>query len=253
VWTAALWGLVQGLTEFLPVSSSGHLVLVPAVFGADPPSLGTSAILHLGTLAAVVLYFRRDLLRLTRFRSDETARRLVWLLAIGTVPAAIAGLLLEDALDEFNSEPRLVAIALIFTGAMLVASGAIVRRQRTIEQANRRDAVLIGLAQATALIPGISRSGITITAGLGRGLTATEAARFSFLLAVPVIAGAGLLEMIDAIDQGSLTGELWVGVGVAAVSGYLAIDILLRLLRRAGLAGFGAYCLLFGVYAFVFV
>jgi len=253
VWTAALWGLVQGLTEFLPVSSSGHLVLVPALLGTEPPDLGTSAILHLGTLAAVLIYFRHDLLRLTHFRTDPTARHIVWLLAIGTIPAAIAGILLEDLFDEFNSQPRLVALALMVTGAMLVASGAIVRRQGTVERASRRDAVWIGLAQAGALIPGISRSGTTITAGMGRGVSATQAARFSFLLAIPVIAGAGLFKMIDALDSNALTGELWVGVAVAAVSGYLAIDILLRILRRAGMAGFGVYCLLFGVYAFVFV
>lgn len=245
MWTAALWGLVQGLTEFLPISSSGHLVLVPALLEIEPPTLATSAVLHLGTLAAVVWYFRSDLRRLSRFRSDPAAARTVWMLAVATVPAVLVGLTLEGVFERLNDEPRFVAYALVATGSVLIASEVFRRRrpQRLLAEVGTVDAVSVGLAQAVALIPGVSRSGMTIVAGLGRSFRPEEAARFSFLLAIPIIFGSGVDQAIELASEGGLTGSVWVGVVVAAVSGYAAIAVLLRLLRRTGLLVFGVYCL----------
>lgn len=250
VFEAILWGLVQGLTEFLPISSSGHLVLVPEFLGVDPPDLATSALLHLGTLVAVLAYYRRDLARLLHVRRDPVARHVILLLVLGTIPATV-GVAVEDQLAVFQESTTAVAIALLVTALVLVGSGFITRRARTIEEATISDALLIGAAQATALLPGISRSGMTITAGLGRGLGSEQAARFSFLLAVPAIAGGGILEGVKLADSGGIPGDVWLGVLAAAVSGYLAIAFLIRTLVRIGLRPFAIYCFLVGTAALV--
>jgi undecaprenyl-diphosphatase len=247
---AMLWGLVQGLTEFLPISSSGHLVLVPAFLGVEPPDLATSALLHLGTLVAVLFYYRKDLARMIHFRRDPDARRVLTLLIVGTIPATI-GILLEHQLELFQESVTAVAVALLVTGLVLVVSGFIVRRAGTLEKATATDAVLVGVAQATALLPGISRSGMTITASLARGLSAEQAARFSFLLAVPAIAGGGVIEAFQLAGEGGIPAELWVGVLVAAVSGYLAIAFLIRTLVRIGLRPFALYCFVVGTLALI--
>ena len=245
---AIFWGVIQGLTEFLPVSSSGHLVLIPALFGRPGPDLATNAMLHLGTLAAVLVYYRSDIAQMAKF--DKPARRLITLILIGTVPAVILGLLFEDKVEELISEPRKVAFMLIVTGIILLATTMLRLGDKQMTDVQPRDSVLIGLAQASALIPGISRSGMTISAGLARGLERTEAARFAFLLGIPVIAGAGLLQMVDALRLGeSIPATVWVGVVVAGLTGYAAIAILLRLLTRVGLAPFGVYCVAFGAIA----
>lgn len=246
VFQAILWGLVQGLTEFLPVSSSGHLVLVPAIFGLEPPDLATTAVLHLGTLVAVLVYFRSDVIALFRF--DTRARHIWWLLIIGTLPAGL-GLVFKDQIDTFQQSSTLVAIALLATGVVLLGSQFIARRSRTLEDQSTADAVLIGTAQALAILPGISRSGMTITAGLGRGLDAEQAARYSFLLAIPAIVGGGVLEAVDLSSSGGLTGSVWVAMVVAAVSGYLAIAFLIRVLVKRGLVPFALYCLVAGTVA----
>ncbi len=242
-----LWGLVQGLTEFLPISSSGHLVLIPELLEREGPDLALSAVLHLGTLAAVLVYFRSDLVRLLRFRRDATARRIIVVLAIGTVPAAILGLLFESRLDDVDDHPGLVAAALVGTGVVLLAARWIRLRSRTVEDTGPIDAIAVGLAQAFALMPGFSRSGFTIAAAEARGLEPVEAARFSFLLGIPAIAGAGLLQLLDLADAGGLGGEVWVGMLVAGVSGYAAIAALLALIRRIGLTPFGVYCVIAGI------
>ncbi|HKZ29230.1 MAG TPA: undecaprenyl-diphosphate phosphatase [Acidimicrobiia bacterium] len=247
---AMLWGLVQGLTEFLPISSSGHLVLVPAFLGVEPPDLATSALLHLGTLAAVLVYYRQDLVKLVHFRRDPEARHVLNLLIIGTIPATI-GIVLERQLALFQESETAVAVALLVTGMVLVGSGFIVRKTRTLEQATATDAVLVGVAQATALLPGISRSGMTITASLARGLTGEQAARFSFLLAVPAIAGGAIIEAAQLTGNGGIPPELWMGVLVAAVSGYLAIAFLIRTLVRIGLRPFAVYCFVVGILALI--
>lgn len=244
--TTAFWGLIQGLTEFLPISSSGHLVLVPALLGIDEPDLAASALLHFGTLLAVVAYYRRDLARLIRFRSDAEARRILVLLAIGTVPAAVFGITLDGPIEIVLEEPWIVAVALIVTGVILSFGLLIPAGTRTLAEGRPGDALVVGLAQAFALVPGISRSGMTITAGLAQGLGRVEAARYAFLLAVPSIAGAALLEGLQLVDRGGFRAELFLGMGVAAVTGYLAIAFLVKLLTRIGLAPFAGYCIVFG-------
>lgn len=252
VLDAALWGLVQGLTEFLPISSSGHLVLVPAFLNKEPPGLATTAVLHLGTLAAVLWYFRADVAWLLRPYRDPRALRILTLLAIGTVPAVIAGLLLESTLDEIFDSASRAGLALIFTGVVLMASGFLTGLTRKLEAARVNDAIVVGAAQAVALVPGVSRSGMTITASMGRHFTKEESARFSFLLAIPVILGGGLKEMVDLAGEGGLEWELAIGVVVAAVSGYFAIAVLIRALTRYGLRPFAYYCFIVGAIAFLF-
>lgn len=242
---AILWGLIQGLTEFLPISSSGHLVLVPAILGRPGPDLATSAVLHLGTLGAVLIYFRAEVMEVVRL--TEHGRRLLLLLFIGSIPAAAIGFAFRDGFESLNENTTAVAVALILTGVVMFASRWLPIGNRTVDDSSRSDAAAIGFSQALALIPGVSRSGITITAGLARSFDREQAARYSFLLGIPAIAGAGLFEFVDlAGTGGGVTAATWVGVLVAGVSGYAAIAILLRLIGRVGLAPFGIYCVAFG-------
>ena len=247
---AILWGAIQGLTEFLPISSSGHLVLVPALLGRDGPDLATSAMLHLGTLVAVLVYFRKDLAEMARF--DRAGRRMITIIVIGTVPAVVLGLAFESRLDELTERPSAVAVMMIVTGLILVGTMLLRPGERTTEDLTPTDAGLIGLAQSFALIPGVSRSGMTISAGLARGMRRVEAARFAFLLGIPVIAGAGLLSVARAVSDGSgITATTVVGMVVAAITGYWAIAFLLRVIAKAGLAPFGVYCIAVGAVALV--
>jgi undecaprenyl-diphosphatase len=251
--TAAFWGLIQGLTEFLPISSSGHLVLVPALFGMEEPDLATSALLHLGTLAAVIWYYRSDLRKLTRVRTDAEARLILKLLVVGTIPAAVIGLTLRRPIEIVFDDPRVVAGAEIVTGLILVLGLLLPAGLRRLAAGRIPDALAVGIAQAFALIPGISRSGMTITAGMAQGFERIEAARYAFLLAVPSIAGAGFLEGLDLLAEGGFEPGLLVGVAVAAVSGYAAIVGLLGILTRVGMAPFAVYCIVFGCMAYVLV
>ena len=247
---AILWGAIQGLTEFLPISSSGHLVLVPALLGRDGPDIATSAMLHLGTLVAVLVYFRKDLVAMARF--DRAGRRMITIIVIGTIPAVILGLAFESKLDELTERPSVVAVMLIVTGLILLGTMLLPPGDRTAEELTPTDAGLIGLAQSFALIPGVSRSGMTISAGLARGMQRVEAARFAFLLGIPVIAGAGLLSVARAVSDGSgITPATFVGMVVAAITGYWAIAFLLRVIAKAGLAPFGIYCVALGAIALV--
>ncbi|HJU50874.1 MAG TPA: undecaprenyl-diphosphate phosphatase [Acidimicrobiia bacterium] len=248
VLQAVLWGVVQGITEFLPISSDGHLVLIPALFGFAPPDLATTAVLHLGTLGAVVAYFRRDLWRLRLARSDPGARRLLWLLFVGSLPAGLA-LLFVDEVERLQRSVTAAALFLLVTGLVLVAVDRLTRGGRDIAGATPTDAVLIGFAQLLAILPGISRSGFTIAAGMARGFERVSTARFSFLLGVPAIAAAGLLELFSLTSNGGVPAAAWVGVAVAGVTGYLAIAFLLQMLQRTGLSGYGIYCLALGALA----
>ena len=242
---AVAWGIIQGLTEFLPVSSSGHLVLVPALLSemglsVSTPSLAQSAFLHLGTLAAVVFFYRRDVGVLLRFRRSARARHLWGLLIVGTAPAAL-GLLVEDLVETAQDSTTAVSVALGFTTAVLLMSQRLRGRAGRLEKAGLRDGLWVGAAQVLAFMPGVSRSAVTITAGMARGLSPEEATRYSFLLAVPAIAVAGVRSITRMdLSAGSLGPDL-VGLGVAAVVGYLSIVGLLSVIRRIGLAPFAAY------------
>lgn len=249
---AVIWGLVQGLTEFLPVSSSGHLVIVPEALGIDPPDLAMSAVLHLGTLLAVVVHYRSDLASLLRSVTDPEARHLLWLLVLGTLPAGLA-LAVEGPLEALQSSTSAVGIALVATGIVLWLSGFVQDGRERLGSASFPTALLVGFAQLLAVIPGASRSGMTMTAGMGRGLSRHEAARFSFLLGVPTIAAAGLIEGVDVVGAGRLGGPELVGIAVAAVSGYAAISLLLKLLERTGLRPFSYYCVVVGILTVAFL
>jgi undecaprenyl-diphosphatase len=185
-------------------------------------------------------------------RFDRPARRLITLIVIGSIPAAVLGLTFESRIEELVSEPTVVAWFVVVTGLILLASTLLRLGDRLVTEIRPLDSIIVGVAQSFALIPGISRSGMTITAGLSRGMERTEAARFAFLLGIPVIAGAGLLQMAEALSAGeSIPAEVWVGMAAAGLSGYAAIAILLRLLTRVGLAPFGIYCVAFGLLSVV--
>jgi undecaprenyl-diphosphatase len=286
---AIVLGIVQGLTEFLPVSSSAHLILVPWLFGWEEPGLAFDAALHLGTLAAVIVYFWREILgmiraaprALTRPRyllrdpdplrgrdatlgAGDTEARLLLLIGIGTLPGLLAGLVGQSAVERFyhpgGPTPAraivAVAIALIVLGGLLWAAERSAAHQRRITHLTWNDVLAIGLAQATALIPGVSRSGATITTGLFQGLHRADAARFSFLLGIPIIAAAGVKGLLDTFQSG-LSGQEWaifaIGVIVSGVSGFIAIWALLRYLQRASTAVFVMYRLGLGILLLILV
>lgn len=255
---AIILGIVQGLTEFIPVSSSGHLVVVPALLGWAEPGLAFDTMLHMGTLLALVVYFRHDwwaLLRgglgsLARRKVSTPEARLAWFIVIGCIPAALAGVLLQSWFAAMFSQPGQVGYFLLGTAALLALGEVAGRRQRELEKLNLLDTLVIGLMQAVAILPGISRSGSTMAAGLLLGLKRPAAARFSFLLAAPIILGAGLTQMLGMLKLGGTSGQvgvLAVGFLVSAVVGYLAIDFLLRYLRTRTLYPFAAYCFAAGL------
>lgn len=250
---AAFWGLIQGLTEFLPISSSGHLVLVPALFGREGPDLATSAVLHVGTLAAVLVYYRHEMVEI--LRRSETGLRLLRFLLIGTIPAGAAGLFLRAWFDQLNEEPRWVAVAMIGMGLVMIGTRFLEWGRRRANETHLRDAVAMGVGQAFALIPGVSRSGATIASGMVEGFEPRDSANLAFLLGIPAIAGAGLINFVDLVSDGDsgLGVELLVGMVVAAVVGYAAIAGLLGLIRRTGLVPFGWYCVGFGALSLLLV
>jgi len=272
---AIFLGLVQGLTEFLPISSSGHLIVIPWLFDIPSPGLAYDAALHLGTLVAVLIYFRNEFIGMARaipralqspralitsVPETETDRnaRLLWLIALGCIPGAIVGALFESDIDELyhdaNHETRavvIVAIAMILLGVALLVAERIARHRRGLDSLNLKDALIIGVAQSlAALVPGVSRSGATITAGLFRDFKRADAARFSFLLGAPLIAGAGAKSLLDVAGEG-LNGREYglflVGIVTAAVSGLIAITFLLRFLQSQSTIVFVLYRFLFGL------
>ncbi|MHB0877646.1 MAG: undecaprenyl-diphosphatase UppP [Anaerolineae bacterium] len=256
LWQALFLGALQGATEFLPVSSSGHLVLVPWLLGWQSTELAFGALVHLGTLLSLLIYFWRDLwalilagLQTLRTRRIETPQqRLAWLIVLATIPGGVAGMLLEDWFSAMFSTPLLVSLLLLVTGALLFAAERLHRGRKAAEDARWGDAALIGLAQAVAIAPGISRSGATMATGLVRGLDRPEAARFSFLLSIPIVAGAGIVELLKTTGEG-VAGDLGtslVAAAAAAVVGFIAVSALLRYLRGRSLMPFAYYCWAFG-------
>jgi undecaprenyl-diphosphatase len=255
---AIILGLVQGATEFIPVSSSGHLVLVPWLLGWDSPGLVFDTVVHWGTLVAVLAYFWRDwwvlitawLRGLFRWDWREPNARLMWLIILGSIPAAVIGYLLEDFFEALFGEPVWVSIFLLLTASLLALSEWLSSRTRELGDLRWPDALIIGFGQAAAIAPGISRSGTTIAVGLFRGLKRPAAARFSFLLATPIVFGAGLFKLMDlysAPDSLAQVPALVAGFVAAALAGYLCIWFLLRYLQRGKLYPFAIYCAWVGV------
>jgi undecaprenyl-diphosphatase len=260
---ALILGIVQGLTEFLPISSSAHLVFVPAMMGVSP-GVAFDAFLHLGTLTAVAGYFWRDILAVVKafFRSladiprrafasglrRDPMKRLAWLLVVGSVPAAVLGYLFQKSFEDLFSSVATVALLLLGTGVLLIAAELVRRGDKTVKDMSLGHGLIVGLAQAAAIAPGISRSGATISAGLFLGLARPLAARFSFLLSVPVILGAAVLKLkgITAGFEGG-AGVYLAGFLAAAVFGWLAIRTFLKIIQGKAFLGFGVYCILAGL------
>jgi undecaprenyl-diphosphatase len=254
---AIVLGVVQGLTEFLPISSTAHLRIVPAFLGWDDPGAAFTAVTQLGTMAAVLVYFRADLWRIAtawlRSLRDPAARedqdaRLGWYLIIGTVPIVIFGFAFRDQIEEGARDLRLIGTTLILLGLVLLWAERVSRRDRDLDGLTTRDGILIGLAQAAALVPGVSRSGATISAGLFLNLERAAAARFSFLLSVPAVVLSGLFEARKIGGEGSADAfPTIVATLLAFVVGYASIAFLLRWLVRHSTAVFVGYRVALGL------
>ncbi len=252
---ALILALVQGLTEFLPISSSAHLILVPALLGWPDQGLAFDVAVHVGTLAAVLGYFRKDIRPLWRGWTDSITRRqmshegqLAWAVLLGTIPVGLVGLLAGDWIEINLRSTLVIALATIGFGLLLGWADWRHRGERSEYQIRWRDVAIVGLAQALALIPGTSRSGITITAGLMVGLSREGSARFAFLLSIPTIFLAGGLKGIELLQVGTSVrlDLLLIGMLVSAVSAYLCIEAFIRLLAYVGMAPFVIYRLLLG-------
>jgi undecaprenyl-diphosphatase len=255
VFQALVLGIIQGLSEFLPISSSAHLTLAPWVFGWRDPGLAFDVALHVGTLVAVLWFFNQEwrnlavafveLVRTRRADTDEK-RRVVYLV-IGTIPGALAGLALEAQAESTFRDPVLIAIALIVMGVILWLVDRAAPNARPLSSMRWLDALLIGLGQMFAIIPGVSRSGSTITAGRALKFSREAAAVFSFLMSAPITFAATVLKVPEAIRDTGISAPLIVGVLASAVSGWLAITVLLKLVARHGYGVFAAYRLVLGV------
>lgn len=247
--------LVQGLTEFLPISSSAHLILVPYLTDWPDQGLAFDVAVHVGTLTAVVMYFRKEIHKmfidwLASLKGKHTEdSKLAWAVLIATIPVGLAGLIFKDVISEHLRTPLVIAATTIIFGLLLGYSHCSGKRQRDEHSLTWKDIIVIGCAQAIALIPGTSRSGITITAGLMLGLTAPAAARFSFLLSIPVIVLAGGVETLDYLAVASVgdINDLIIGALISAVSAYACIHYFLILLERIGMTPFVVYRLALGL------
>jgi undecaprenyl-diphosphatase len=253
---AAILGVIQGLTEFLPISSSGHLIMAPLLLGWPPHSQEFDLALHLGTLVALLWFFWAEWLALIRgffrgllsaeTRQTDPAWRMSLLVLLGSIPAGLIGIVAEKPVEELLRSPVLNAILLIVFGLVMWVVDRTASLKRTLPESNWFDALFIGLAQAIALVPGVSRSGITITAGLVRGLDRPTAARLSFLLSGPIIAAAALFKLRQGFPTADL-GTVAVGIVCSAIVGFLSIGFLLRYLQRNSLLVFVIYRVVFGL------
>lgn len=263
-------GIVQGLTEFLPVSSSAHLVFMHELTGFAP-NLAFDTVLHIGSLVAVVVYFWNDLVHMVlsflsslldifkgRFKQglkEDKYKKLSWMVIIGTIPAGLAGVLFKDFFEGLFSDITAVAIFLLITGLILWGSERVSKRiedKKSLKKMSLTDTILIGIAQACAIAPGISRSGATISTGLFLGLERELAARFSFLLSIPAILGAALVQVKDistGLDVN--TAAFIAGFIAAAISGYLAIKLMLKLVKERSLLVFAYYCWIVGAFVLI--
>jgi len=246
VLEAIILGITQGLTEFLPISSTAHLRIVPAFAGWEDPGAAFTAVTQLGTMTAVLLYFREDLLRISRawLRSlrdpavrHELDARMGWYIVIGTIPIAIFGLLFHNQIEDGARDLYLIGSALIVLGLLLLVAERVAKHDRPLEKITTRDGIAIGMAKALALVPGVSRSGATLTAGLFLGFDRPSAARFSFLLSVPAVVLSGMFEFMSILDGGDENdhvglGSLAIATFLAFVVGYASIAFLLRFLTH---------------------
>ncbi len=256
---AIILGIIQGLTEFIPVSSSGHLFLTPWLLGWPAPGLAFDVALHVGTIVAVAAYFRREWLRLagaawqiveTRDLATPERRRVVFLI-IATIPAAIAGLLVEDLAETVFRSPVITATMLVAIGVTLWTVDRLSSRAREMDEMHWRDALLMGLAQCVALVPGVSRSGATITAGLALQLDRRSAAAFSFLMSLPITLGAVVWKVPEVLRSEGITAPFVVGILASGVSGWLAISVLLRFVSTHSYGVFAVYRVLVGLFVFL--
>ncbi len=255
---AVVYGVIQGATEYLPVSSTAHLALAPTLLGWEQPSLAFNILVQLGTLGAVIVYLRDDLQKMTlamlaglksgRPFEDPWSKK-GWLIGVATIPAVVFGLAIKDFIEEALGDPREVLLELMLTGVLLVI-GELILRRRAAEASKPIDAkraVFIGFAQAFAILPGVSRSGSTIAGALAVGVSREEAGRFSFLMSIPVMLGAGILGIKDLMDKPGLVEKEGTGILVsfitAALVGFVVIRWFLGYIRRHSLLGFAAYCI----------
>lgn len=261
---AVVYGVVQGATEYLPVSSSAHLALVPWLFGWDKPSFAFDILVQLGTLGAVCVYLREDLRKIcvavirgliTRKPLEDPWARKGWLLVVATIPAVVIGLLIKDYIEAVFNNPKQVLIELFGTGVLLLVAEGIARKRVNSRPIDAPRAIWIGFAQALAILPGISRSGATIAGALAVGVSREEAGRFSFLMSIPVMLGAGVLGVDDLLrDKEALANELpglAIAFVVAALVGFACIRWFLGFVRSHSLVGFGIYCCVVAVFGLV--
>jgi undecaprenyl-diphosphatase len=256
LWEAAILGLVQGLTEFLPVSSSGHLVLVEKMLGMRPDGLVFEVAVHTGTLVAILVYFRQrigELIGGLLGRGDDRvataqSRRLLFYLILGSIPAGVIGVAFKSEITAFFDSPQIAAVLLLVTGVWLLVMHFGARERGTLTTGR---AWWIGCAQAAAILPGISRSGATIATGALLGVPTKVAAEFSFLLSIPAVLGATILEIPDAMAYGGVDAAALVGALVAGITGYWALAGVFAALRRGRFIWFGVYCLAAGAVALV--
>jgi undecaprenyl-diphosphatase len=251
IFHAIILGIVQGLGEFLPISSSAHLILAPWLFKFPDPGLAFDAALHFGTALAIIVFFWKDLLRLVKAwfaslakrRAVSFDERFAWYMLIGSIPGGVFGILLEKKAETAFRAPLLIAATLAVMGVVLYAADRYSKKTKDINHVGWKDAILVGTAQAIAIIPGVSRSGITMTTSLFRNFKRADAARFSFLLSAPITVGAALYEARKLL-HGGINAPFFVGVIVSGIVGYLSIKYLLKYLQKSSFAVFAVYRLL---------
>ncbi len=258
LFQSIILGAVQGLTEFLPISSTAHLILIPKLLGWEDPGLTFDVALHLGTLVALLIYFRRDWIDLVKsgiqYLQGRSKDPLFFYIVAGTIPAGVAGLFLEKLADRELRDIRIIALALILLALVLVVAEFRGRKQKSLSQMSFADAMTVGVAQALAIVPGVSRSGVTITAGLFRGMKRDAAARFSFFLSTPLIAGAAGKKLIDVMKEGLPSADMTpfiAGIVASAIVGYLAIKVLLQYLQGHSTFVFVYYRIALGIVLFL--
>jgi len=251
VWKALLLGLIQGLTEFLPISSSGHLVIGQHLLGIQEAELLFDTGVHFATMGAILFYFRKDIARLfIGFfgKGDLEGRHTANMIILGTIPAVIVGFLFKDFFEDLFNSPQAAAWFLLITGMILLSTLIAKPKKKYLWKVKWFDALVVGIAQAFAILPGISRSGSTIAAGLHLGIDRESAARFSFLLSLPAIFGAGILQLKDVISINSTELlPLFSGMLSAGISGYFAIAVMLKIVGKGKLYIFAPYCLILGI------